>query len=77
MTEKNDGMIENFIVDAFPEYHVSIGFFNNVNNVPELRKKLLSGELNCALLNSSLITGVFPVLLACNKAVFDLSLIHI
>jgi len=70
MTEKHDE-IKQFIIDTFPEYHVSIGCMNNVKNVPELRKKLLGGELNCALLNSSLITDVFPVLLACNKAVSD------
>ncbi|XP_034939369.1 EKC/KEOPS complex subunit TPRKB-like [Chelonus insularis] len=48
---------------------LSLYFYTNVSNMPEFRKKVLSGELKCCILKVSLIIDVFQVVVAANKAV--------
>lgn len=56
-------------VDTYPDYNVSACLMDNVTNGDEVLKKLIGGELNCALMNTTYILNIFPVLIASNKAV--------
>ena len=65
-------MLEGIIthpVDLYPDYTIYACLFTNISNAGELRKKLVKGEMKCALLSTTFIPDIFPVLLACNKAV--------
>ena len=47
----------------------SICLFRNVQNCPEIKAKLLKGELDATILNAVLIPDVYQVIVAANKAV--------
>ena len=55
-------------IDIHPEYTVSAGLLSEVSNTKQLLQLLLKGELNCALLNTTYIPDIFPVLIASTKA---------
>ena len=64
-----DEKIFKISVDTYPEYNISACLMVNVTNGEEVLKKLIGGELNCALMNTIYIPNIFPVLMASNKAV--------
>lgn len=61
--------ITSFSMDLHPGYQVYAALYTNVTNTGQIRDKLIKSSMNCTLLNCALVPGVFPVLLACNKAV--------
>ena len=67
----NREYVQTFKLDLYPEYTATVGLFVDVKNTPEIRSSLLSGKLNCALLNTEIIADVFSLLQACNKAVYS------
>ena len=70
MVETN---VQTVNLELFPEYTVSFALFNDVTNVSALRQKLLKGEISCTMVNTNLIPDVFTVLLACNRAVYNIT----
>ena len=58
-----------FPLDPQTEKYITFLLFTNVKNTPEIRKKLISGELECCLLKPALIIDPFQVAVAANKAV--------
>ena len=64
------GLTETFKLDLYPEYTATFCLFDEVTNISTLRQKVMKKEIDCALINVDYVTGVFPVLLACNKAVY-------
>ena len=63
--------VETFKLDIYPEYTATVALLIDVKNTSEIRSNLLSGKLNCALLNTEIIADVFSLLQACNKAVYS------
>ena len=63
--------VETFKLDIYPEYIATVALLIDVKNTSEIRSNLLSGKLNCALLNTEIIADVFSLLQACNKAVYS------
>jgi len=55
-------------IDIHPEYTISASLLAEVSNTKQLLQLLLKGELNCALLNTTYIPDIFPVLIAATKA---------
>lgn len=47
---------------------ILIKLYKNVTNVPELRRNVLSGELNCCILKPKLILDPLQIVIAANKA---------
>lgn len=47
---------------------ILIKLYKNVQNVKELRKKILNGELKCCILKPNLILDQFQIVVAANKA---------
>lgn len=47
---------------------VSIKLYRDVKNIPELRQKIVAGELNCSIVKPSLILDPFQIVVAANKA---------
>ncbi|XP_030760442.1 EKC/KEOPS complex subunit TPRKB-like [Sitophilus oryzae] len=47
---------------------ITMQLFENVKNTSELRKKAMSGKLECCLIKSNLIFDPFQVVVAANKA---------
>lgn len=57
------------ILDSITKAEVQIHLYKNVKNVPEVREKILKGELKCCALKPSLIYSPFQIVVAANKAV--------
>lgn len=55
-------------LDPIVKSQIDIKLFSNVTNTPELRKKVMSGTLQCCLVNPKLILDPFQVIIAANKA---------
>lgn len=49
--------------------YLTLHLFTNVTNTPEIKKKILSGKLQCCILKSTMIVDPFQVVVAANKAV--------
>merc|ERR1711931_63808 len=56
-------------IDVHPEYSITACLLDNVTNTKQLLQLLLKGELNCALLNTTYLPDIFPVLVASTKSV--------
>mmetsp|Transcript_38704 Transcript_38704/g.62689 ORF Transcript_38704/g.62689 Transcript_38704/m.62689 type:complete len:121 (+) Transcript_38704:99-461(+) len=62
------------LISEFPgpkKGHVLLALYVNVTNAADVRKRLLAGELNIALINSSFVIDPFQVLVAANKAIYS------
>lgn len=55
-------------LDPITNSRIKIKLFREVDNVPELRKKIVAGELKCCIINPKLIVDPFQVIVAANKA---------
>ncbi|XP_046483325.1 EKC/KEOPS complex subunit TPRKB [Neodiprion pinetum] len=50
---------------------ITLYLFINVENTEEIRKKLISGELQCCVMKAGLVVDLFQVIVAANKAVVN------
>ena len=64
-----DEFKQTYNIDLYPDYFIQVGLSTNVTNTQYLHEKCIKGEFDCALLSTSLIPDIFPVLLSCNKSV--------
>ncbi|XP_065659400.1 EKC/KEOPS complex subunit TPRKB [Hydra vulgaris] len=60
---------QSYKVDLYPDYLIQVALCNNVTNTSYLREKCLKGEFSCAILSTTLIPDIFPVLISCNKTI--------
>lgn len=56
-------------LDPSSKTTLTMRLYRNVKNVPELRKKLMKGSLQCCIIKPNLIVDPFQVIVASNKAV--------
>jgi len=56
-------------IDLYPDYNVTACLLDNVTNSSDLLQMLIKGDLNCALLNTTYLPEIFPILIASTKAV--------
>ncbi|PIK57960.1 TP53RK-binding protein [Apostichopus japonicus] len=61
--------VRTFPVDLFPNSTISIALFDGIKNHDELKKKIISGKIDAALLSAKKICDIFQVLVAATKAV--------
>ncbi|KAG8222533.1 hypothetical protein J437_LFUL004569 [Ladona fulva] len=62
---------EEFELDKSTNSFVQIALFRNVQNTKELKAMLLSGQLECSMINPALILAPFQIVIAVNKAVLS------
>lgn len=55
-------------LDPITETRLKMQLYENVKNTSDLRKKILSGELQCCIIKPTLICDPFQVVIAANKA---------
>ncbi|EFA08846.1 EKC/KEOPS complex subunit Tprkb [Tribolium castaneum] len=55
-------------LDPLVNKTLNIRLFHSVENVSDLRKKIMSGQLECCLVNPKLIVDPFQLVVAANKA---------
>ncbi|XP_044252840.1 EKC/KEOPS complex subunit Tprkb-like [Tribolium madens] len=55
-------------LDPLVNKNINIRLFRNVDNVSDLRKKVISGQLECCFINPKLIVDPFQIVVATNKA---------
>nr|XP_031846479.1 EKC/KEOPS complex subunit TPRKB-like [Nomia melanderi] len=55
-------------LDPETELYCTIYLFAYVQNIDEVRLKVLNGELSCAVVKAALVVDVFQILVAANKA---------
>merc|ERR1712150_116123 len=68
-----DSKIFRTVVDTNPDYNITACLINHVTNWKALLNLLIKGELPCALLNTTYLPDLFPVLVASAKAVHSLA----
>lgn len=56
-------------LDPRSEKYLTMYLLTDIKNMINIRKKILSGELNCCILKASMIVDPFQVVVAVNKAV--------
>lgn len=55
-------------LDPITQTSIKMQLFENVKNTPEVRKKVMSGELQCCIIKPQLICDPLHVVVAANKA---------
>lgn len=55
-------------LDPVSKTNINIHLFRNVENVSDLHKKIMSGQLGCCFINPKLIVDPFQLVIAANKA---------
>ncbi|XP_070558406.1 EKC/KEOPS complex subunit Tprkb-like [Ptychodera flava] len=58
-----------FGLELFPDCRVTLALFTEVQNCRELKRSIVDGDIDGALLNASMIVDPFQVLVAANKAI--------
>ncbi|KAL6262261.1 EKC/KEOPS complex subunit TPRKB-like [Pogonomyrmex barbatus] len=58
-------------LDQETGFHCSLHLFTNIVNTSEIREKLIAGKLRCCMAKASLITDVFQIVVAANKAALN------
>lgn len=58
-------------LDRETELYCTMLLFTDVTNVPEIREKIVTGELRCCIVKASLIIDAFQVVVAANKAALN------
>ncbi|XP_048742816.2 EKC/KEOPS complex subunit TPRKB-like [Ostrea edulis] len=53
----------------YPDYSITLMLFSNVENAAEIRKCVMSGEFEAALLKTAMILEPFQVIVAANRAI--------
>lgn len=56
-------------LDPITKSTIKLRLYTDVKNIPELRKKIVAGELKCCAIKPSLILDPFQIAVAANKAV--------
>ncbi|XP_053593639.1 EKC/KEOPS complex subunit Tprkb-like isoform X2 [Microplitis demolitor] len=56
-------------LDPSTQKYLTLYLYKDVKNMPDIRKKILSGELECCVLKAALVADSFQVAVAANKAV--------
>ncbi|KAJ8928342.1 hypothetical protein NQ314_019072 [Rhamnusium bicolor] len=55
-------------LDPITKSQIQMKLFQNVENVKDLRKKLMNGQLKCCIIKPALIFDPFQIVIAANKA---------
>lgn len=65
--------LENYILqlDEQTEKQLSVYLYQNVKNIEEIHKKLLSKEISCCIVKANLVLDPFQIAIAANKAVLN------
>lgn len=58
-------------LDILTNTKITIFLYRNVRNVSDIKRKLFAGEIQCAVLNPSLICSPFLIATAANKAMIS------
>lgn len=61
--------VRSFPVDLFPNSTISIALFDGIKNHSELKKQLISGKIDAALVSAKMVCDTFQVLAAATKAI--------
>lgn len=56
-------------LDPLTGKYLTLYLYTDVKNTPEIRKKILTGELSCCILKATVVVDPFQVVVAANKAV--------
>lgn len=68
MTDKNDYSVQ---LDPETKMHCTLHLFKNVENIAEIREKVISGDLACCILKPTYIVDPFQIVIAANKAAIN------